>query len=121
MLRGQIRLGPVKWAPRRDALTACFAPGRSRLWISPVEANEELRLGLGGAFHYRATAGGEVTGLDPVKDDASHVCDALIYVLCELWPAVDRESRRRSAPLGKSKLAFNPFDFAHGMGSGRNP
>lgn len=115
---GRVRLGPTRWGARRDALTACFAPGRSRLWISPVPENEDLRFGLGGAFHYRATSGGEATGLEPVKDEASHVCDALIYVLCELWPAEDREARRerrRRHPPEPSKHDFDAFNpFAHG-------
>jgi hypothetical protein len=121
LMRGHIRLGPVRWAPRRDALVQCFTPGRSRLWISPIEANEELRLSLGGGFHYRATGGGEVTGLEPVKDDASHVADALIYVLCELWPQIDRQARRdRSGPRAEAiGVNFSPLTWGREPSGGR--
>jgi hypothetical protein len=97
LLRGQVRRGPVKWAPRRDALTECFTPGRSRLWISPVEPTEELRIALAGGFHYQASPGGDVRGLEPAKTHPhSDLGDSLIYVLCELWPAVSRQERRRA-------------------------
>jgi hypothetical protein len=116
LLRAWPRYGPVRWAPRRDALLSCFMPGRSRLWISPIDSTEDLRLGLGGGFHYRSTRGGDVTGQEPVKDGPSHVCDALIYVLCELWPAVDRDHRRGT---GREQPRYAQSTTAIGWGSGR--
>ncbi len=112
LLRGAARFGPVKWAPRRDALLACFQPGRSRLWISPGEETEELRVGLGGAFHYRTDGGGDLRGQEPDKSHPhSDIVDSLIYVLCELWPATDREQRRSTGEKRPSKLAFNVFHY----------
>ena len=81
--------------------------------ISPVESTEELRIALGGAFHYQASPGGDVRGLEPVKSHPhSDLADALIYVLCEMWPQVDREARRHrhseSRTLG---VGFSPSRF----------
>jgi hypothetical protein len=117
MLPGQTRLGPTRWAPRRDALAEAFRPGRSRLWISPGEDTEELRIALAGGWFYRAGPGGDVRGLEPDKSHPhSDLGDALNYVLCELWPAQDREERRRDArrdPPARSKTAFSVWDFGH--------
>jgi hypothetical protein len=95
LLRGPVRPGPVPWPPRRDALLQCFQPWGSRLWISPGEETEELRIALGGGFHYRTSTGGDVRGQEPDKSHPhSDLADALIYVLCELWPDASREARR---------------------------
>lgn len=111
LLPGAVRFAPVKWAPRRDALLACFTPGRSRLWVSPGEETEELRVALGGGFHYRTTTGGDVRGQEPDKSHPhSDLVDSLIHILCELWPATDREARSRDTrPRAKSKMDFNVF------------
>jgi len=95
LLKGAWRPGPVRWAPRRDALLQCFRPGRSRLLTSPVEDTEILQEALAGGFHYSTTSGGDLRGEEPAKTHPhSDVADSLIYILCELWPAQEREERR---------------------------
>jgi hypothetical protein len=97
VLPGAWRPGPTRWPARRDALLQCFKPGRSRLWISPGSETEELRVALSGGFHYRTNAGGDVRGEEPDKSHPhSDIADSLIYVLCELWPAADRDARREA-------------------------
>jgi len=99
LLRGSTRPGPVRWEPRRDALAKGFPVGPSRVWISPGEACEELRIALGGGFHYRADAGGDLRGVAPDKSHPhSDLGDALAYILCELWPETERASRRDTRP-----------------------
>lgn len=94
LLKGAWRPGPQHWPPRRDALLQCFKPGR-RLLISPGEETELLCEALSGGFHYGTTSGGDLHGESPAKTHPhSDVADSLIYILCELWPAQEREERR---------------------------
>ena len=125
LLRGKVRPGPDKWPPRRDALAKCFPPGFSRLRISPGEQTEELRVALQGGYHYTTTVGGDARGEEPNKSHPhSDLGDALIYILCELWPAEDRQARRerlrRDPPRhAASNFTWSPFDPTYGRGRAR--
>lgn len=114
LLKGAWRPGPVRWAPRRDALLACFRPGRSRLLISPGEETELLQEALIGGFHYSTTSGGDLRGEEPSKSHPhSDVADSLIYILCELWPAQEREERRaRTRQDGDATTRRNTGNFS---------
>src|SRR5262249_42759243 len=118
-LRGRTRLGPQRWEPRRDALAKGFASWGSRVVINPGEACEELRIALGGGFHYKTDAGGEARGEAPDKSHPhSDLVDALSYVLCEVWPEQDRAARHASASAPKRAIGGLPtvFDLLQGRG-----
>jgi hypothetical protein len=88
-LGGRIVKGPVRWAPRREAVLRVLAPrhegGRAPLQISPDA--ELLIQALAGRWHYKSLPNGQTDRTGPVKPNSpwADVGDAFAY-LCD-WLA----------------------------------
>ena len=81
--------GPQEWnqiVPQLQYnLTHNNADGDSKILVSGD--NKLLDRGLAGAWHYRKNNSGEKSNNIPVKDRASHFCDAFASAVCRLLPS----------------------------------
>jgi hypothetical protein len=98
LLGGSVRRGPERWPARRDPLLALFnraVAGRPALQISPVDDTELLRRALIGGWHYgTSVSGGLRPAEQPIKSHPdSDLGDALTYLIAEVMPTRDRDSR----------------------------
>jgi hypothetical protein len=123
MLGGPMHEGAVSWPGRIEPVTALLGQfnsytGRPTLQIDAIEGALLIRA-LRGRWYY-PMVNGKVSRDLPKKpnhpfEDAG---DSFCYFVGGIAPT---RAPRRNGPPGKSKLAFNPFDFAHGMNGGRRP
>ncbi|MGH7645237.1 MAG: hypothetical protein ACREMR_06595 [Gemmatimonadales bacterium] len=105
-----VRLGPVRWAQRRDPLLALFnraVAGRPALHIAPTEDTELLRRALAGMWIYGADASGGLRPAEqPIKSHPwSDLGDALTYLVAELFPTTGRSWERAKAEATPTRFA----------------
>jgi hypothetical protein len=94
---GNVREGPTKWPPRRDAFLAVLGRlvnARPALLVSLTPDTEWL-LECCERWHYPLDRQGQVLRDGAEKDEASHVMDALTYAVCgaKPWRVVELPSR----------------------------
>lgn len=93
--------GPSTWGHVRNGLSRALrhiVKGEIGVLICPTHCRH-LIAGLNGRWHYPISKTGVRTSEKPVKDDASHVCDAFANAVCVLfgWRPKGTAGRRQSA------------------------
>jgi len=90
--------GPVKWAPRREALKSglnLMVSGKPWVFLDPRD--EILHQCLRGGWHYKRNSDGQIVNTDPVKDEHSHPGDAFAYGLAVLQDIAGRTAEEERA------------------------
>jgi len=81
--------GPTEWQQIQALI--CNDPGATDKDGAPMVLlsgdNRILDRALAGGWHYRMNAQGQKTSTTPVKDAASHPCDAFANAICVLLPS----------------------------------
>ncbi len=117
-LGGQIIKGPVRWAPRREAVLRVLAPrhegGRVPLQISPGPETALLIQALSVKWFYPTLPNGQVDRTGPKKPNSpwADVGDALAYLADWL---VGSDSMENSYQEPKVETIFNSDSQTHGF------
>ncbi len=94
-------LGPQTWPQIRLGVLHALqwmVRGQPAVLIDPVRC-KRLIGGLKGRWHYPINKAGVATQLTPLKDDASHVCDAWANAVCVIapWSALTHQTYLRKS------------------------
>lgn len=119
--------GPPQWDDIRQhlptVLRASDFRGEPMILLSadnPVIDNgcRILDKGLAGAWHYPTNNAGEKTRSTPMKDEASHPCDAWANSVCVLLPSkISRTSKKRNrAHAARTRRRVRSYATAGGYG-----
>lgn len=102
--------GPVRWHNRINPTITAFtrlAPDGKPL-IELSKSAYTLHRALNGGFHWKTDNNGNIVGSLPVNDEHSHPCQALMYMVAEVFPfedEIDLKNRKKRMESQKDRMA----------------